>query len=123
MPDRAVEENAQARRARRSRACAPARSRRPRATTRRGASRAAKPSASCRTRCVAWGDPTETLRAILAALAGGDGEGEEPELISVLAGEDAPLGLGEIEQMTDGAVELELRQGGQPAYWWLLAAE
>ena len=72
---------------------------------------------------VAWGDPTETLRAILAALAGGDGEGEEPELISVLAGEGAPLGLGEIEQMTDGAVELELRQGGQPAYWWLLAAE
>jgi fatty acid kinase len=72
---------------------------------------------------VAWGDPTETLRAILAALARGDGEGEEPELISVLAGEGAPLGLGEIEQMTDGAVELELRQGGQPAYWWLLAAE
>jgi DAK2 domain fusion protein YloV len=70
---------------------------------------------------VAWGDPTETLRAILAALA--LGEGEQPELISVLAGEGAPLGLGEIEQMTDGGVELELRQGGQPAYWWLLAAE
>lgn len=72
---------------------------------------------------VAWGDPTETLRAILVALARGDGEGEEPELISVLAGEGAPLGLGEIEQMADGVVELELRQGGQPAYWWLLAAE
>ncbi len=72
---------------------------------------------------VAWGDPTDTLRAILAALALGDGKGEQPELISVLAGEGAPLGLGEIEQMTDGGVELELRQGGQPAYWWLLAAE
>jgi DAK2 domain fusion protein YloV len=72
---------------------------------------------------VAWGDPTDTLRAILAALALGDGEGEQPELISVLAGEGAPLGLGEIEQMADGGVELELRQGGQPAYWWLLAAE
>jgi len=72
---------------------------------------------------VAWGDPTDTLRAILAALARGDGEGEQPELISVLAGEDAPFGLGEIEQMADGDVELELRQGGQPAYWWLLAAE
>jgi hypothetical protein len=72
---------------------------------------------------VAWGDPTDTLRAILAALARGDGDGEQPELISVLAGEGAPLGLGEIEQMTDGGVELELRQGGQPAYWWLLAAE
>jgi DAK2 domain fusion protein YloV len=72
---------------------------------------------------VAWGDPTETLRAILAALALGDGDGEQPELISVLAGEGAPLGLGEIEQIADGGVELELRQGGQPAYWWLLAAE
>ena len=72
---------------------------------------------------VAWGDPTDTLRAILAALALGDGKGEQPELISVLAGEGAPLGLGEIEQMADGEVELELRQGGQPAYWWLLAAE
>jgi uncharacterized protein len=72
---------------------------------------------------VAWGDPTETLRAILAALARGDGDGAEPELISVLAGEGAPLGLGEIEGIADGGVELELRQGGQPAYWWLLAAE
>jgi DAK2 domain fusion protein YloV len=72
---------------------------------------------------VAWGDPGETLRAILAALADGDSDGAAPELISVLAGEGAPLGLGEIESMADGAVELELRQGGQPAYWWLLAAE
>jgi len=71
---------------------------------------------------VAWGDPTETLRTILAALARGDGEGGEAELISVLAADDAPLGLGEIEEMADG-VELELRAGGQPAYWWLLAAE
>ncbi len=72
---------------------------------------------------LAWGDPTETLRKILQALAAGDGERGEPELISVLAGEDAPLGLGEIEGMVNGGVELELRQGGQPAYWWLLAAE
>jgi uncharacterized protein len=71
----------------------------------------------------AWGDPTETLRAVLAALASGDGKGNEPELISVLAGEDAPLRLGEIEAIGVGGVELELREGGQPAYWWLLAAE
>jgi hypothetical protein len=25
--------------------------------------------------------------------------------------------------MVNGGVELELRHGGQPAYWWLLAAE
>ncbi len=72
---------------------------------------------------LAWGDPSDTLRSILQALAAGDGETGEPELISVLAGEDAPLGLGDIEGMVNGGVELELRQGGQPAYWWLLAAE
>jgi DAK2 domain fusion protein YloV len=72
---------------------------------------------------LAWGDPTDTLRSILQALAAGDGELGEPELISVLAGEGAPLGLGDIEGMVNGGVELELRQGGQPAYWWLLAAE
>jgi len=72
---------------------------------------------------LAWGDPGDTLRSILQALAAGDGDTPEPELISVLAGEDAPLGLGDIEGMVNGGVELELRQGGQPAYWWLLAAE
>jgi hypothetical protein len=72
---------------------------------------------------LAWGDPTETLRAILDTLAAGGGEWQEPELISVLAGEGAPLGLGDIEGMVNGGVELELRTGGQPAYWWLLSAE
>ena len=72
---------------------------------------------------LAWGEPGETLRAVLAALAQGKAGGDTPELISVLAGEDAPLGLGDIEQMTDNHIELELRHGGQTAYWWLLAAE
>jgi uncharacterized protein len=72
---------------------------------------------------LAWGDPSETLRAVLLVLAGVDHDGREPELISVLAGKDAPLRLGEIEAIADGGVELELRDGGQPAYWWLLAAE
>ncbi len=71
----------------------------------------------------AWGDPRETLRAVLVELGGRDRDGHEPELISVLAGLDAPLHLGEIEGMVNGGVELELRDGGQPAYWWLIAAE
>jgi hypothetical protein len=72
---------------------------------------------------LAWGDPRGTLQVVLRTLAaGGNGEGP-PELISVLDGEDAPLGLEEIEGMVNGGVELELRHGGQPAYWWLLAAE
>jgi fatty acid kinase len=66
---------------------------------------------------VAWGEPGETLRAVLATLA------EGAELISVLAGQDAPLEPEDVAGLVNGGVELELRRGGQPAYWWLLAAE
>jgi DAK2 domain fusion protein YloV len=84
---------------------------------------------------VAWGEPGETLRKVLASLAGGaggskssagDGNGSQPvELVSVLAGSEAPLALSAVERLLDGEVqaELELRDGGQSAYWWLLAAE
>jgi hypothetical protein len=71
---------------------------------------------------LAWGEPRETLVAVVGALAGGGGQ-SEPELISVLSGESAPLGLGELEGIVNGGIELELRHGGQSAYWWLLAAE
>jgi uncharacterized protein len=66
---------------------------------------------------VAWGEPRQTLLTVLDALAA------DSELISVLAGDGAPLELSELEGIMDGHVELELRHGGQPAYWWLLAAE
>ena len=66
---------------------------------------------------VAWGDPRETLRAVLTTLADG------AELVSVLAGRDAPLEPGDVAELVNGGVELELHDGGQPAYWWLLAAE
>jgi dihydroxyacetone kinase-like predicted kinase len=66
---------------------------------------------------IAWGDPAQTLAAVIASLA------EEAELISCLAGADAPLAPAEIEVMVNGDTELELRDGGQHAYWWLLAAE
>ncbi len=66
---------------------------------------------------VAWGEPRETLLAVMRALA------TDAELISVLAGVGAPLELSELEGIMDSHVELELRDGGQPAYWWLLAAE
>jgi DAK2 domain fusion protein YloV len=73
----------------------------------------------------AWGDPRETLEAVLAALAEPREADSSPELISVLAGEGAPLGLAEVEGMVNGTggIELELRSGGQSAYWWLLSAE
>jgi uncharacterized protein len=93
---------------------------------------------------LAWGDPSETLRAVLADLAGGvngtggdvnggggaeagsdNGATARPELISVIAGAGAPLELDAIQELVGGGeeFELELRYGGQPAYWWLLAAE
>ena len=66
---------------------------------------------------IAWGEPRQTLAAVLAALA------PDSELISVIAGAEAPVELSELETIMDGDVELEFRHGGQPAYWWLLAAE
>ncbi|HEV3322315.1 MAG TPA: DAK2 domain-containing protein [Solirubrobacteraceae bacterium] len=69
---------------------------------------------------VAWGEPAATLRHVLVALADG------AELLSVLAGEDAPLSPPAVAALLDGdlgAAELEQRHGGQSAYWWLLAAE
>ncbi len=65
----------------------------------------------------AWGDPAQTLEAVISKLA------EDAELISCLVGESAPLARDEVEAMINGNVELELRDGGQHAYWWLLAAE
>jgi dihydroxyacetone kinase-like predicted kinase len=71
---------------------------------------------------LAWGDPADTLKAVLARLARTD-NGSAPELISVLAGEGAPFDLARVQAIADAGIELELRSGGQPAYWWLLAAE
>jgi DAK2 domain fusion protein YloV len=71
----------------------------------------------------AWGEPEETLRAIVEALVTAPAGWESPELISVFAGLEAPLELAAVEAMVDREVELELRHGGQAAYWWLLAAE
>ena len=72
---------------------------------------------------LAWGEPGETLQAVLQVLSDGAGGSVSPELISVLSGQDAPLELADVEVMLNGGVELELRHGGQPAYWWLLTAE
>ncbi len=66
---------------------------------------------------IAWGEPEATLGSVIEELA------RDAELISCLVGEGAPLVADQIETLLDGQVELELRDGGQPAYWWLLAAE
>ena len=65
---------------------------------------------------VAWGDPAETLRAVTARLSAG------AEIVTVIEGGDAPVAASELELGVDG-VEAEVMDGGQPTYWWLLAAQ
>src|SRR4051794_38115632 len=66
---------------------------------------------------VAWGDPEETLRTVLGSLS------REAELVTCISGEGAPLGDDRVRELADGHVELDVEHGGQPHYWWLLAAE
>ncbi len=66
---------------------------------------------------VAWGAPEDTLRAVLASLA------RDAEIVTAISGEDAPLGDDDVLALAPDGVEVEVRRGGQPAYWWLLAAE
>jgi dihydroxyacetone kinase-like predicted kinase len=66
---------------------------------------------------VAWGPARETLRDVLAQL------GRDAELITCLRGADAPLDDETVNDLVADGVELELSDGGQPSYWWLLSAE
>lgn len=65
---------------------------------------------------VAWGTPEATLGHVVHAL------GEGAELVTCISGEGAPLSAEAVAAMANG-VELELSEGGQHAYWWLLSAE
>ena len=66
---------------------------------------------------VAWGEPREALQGVLAAL------GRDAELITCIAGDGAPLDDDAVAALAPEGVELECRAGGQPSYWWQLAAE
>jgi DAK2 domain fusion protein YloV len=66
---------------------------------------------------VSWGEPETTLRTVLERLSDG------AELITCLRGAEAPLDDQAVQALVDGDAELELSDGGQPSYWWLLAAE
>jgi uncharacterized protein len=66
---------------------------------------------------VAWGEPGPTLAATTERLAA------EAELLTVIAGAAAPIDLGELDRHAPDGIELELQDGGQPHYWWLLAAQ
>jgi dihydroxyacetone kinase-like predicted kinase len=66
---------------------------------------------------VAWGQPRETLRQVIAALAA------DAEIITCIAGQGAPLSEEAVRSLVDGDVDLDWQPGGQPSYWWLLSAE
>jgi DAK2 domain fusion protein YloV len=66
---------------------------------------------------VAWGDPAATLATILERISA------DAELVTCLAGANPPLDRGDVEARVPDGVELEYHEGGQPAWWWLLAAE
>jgi hypothetical protein len=66
---------------------------------------------------VAWGGAGSTLSETIGRLA------EGAEILTVIGGEGAPIPLSELESLAPEGVELELHEGGQPNYWWLLAAQ
>ncbi len=66
---------------------------------------------------VAWGEPAEVLAAVLRSVGGGR------EVLTVIAGESAPLDPDEVARAAPDGLEVEYHDGGQPAWWWLVAAE
>ena len=66
---------------------------------------------------VSWGEPELVLRETIERLA------EGRELVTCIAGAEAPLGEDEVEQALPDGLELDFHEGGQPAWWYLLAVE
>jgi uncharacterized protein len=66
---------------------------------------------------VSWGGAGSTLTETIQRLA------EGAEIITVIAGDGAPIPLEEIDTHVPDGVEVETHEGGQPSWWWLLAAQ
>ena len=66
---------------------------------------------------VAWGGAGSTLATTIQQLA------EGAEIVTVIAGEAPPIPLAEIDMHVPEGVEVEAHEGGQPSWWWLLAAQ
>ncbi len=65
---------------------------------------------------VAWGGEGSTLAATTERLAKG------AEILTILQGADARLAIDELPIDLPG-VTVEVKRGGQPHYWWLIAAQ
>ena len=66
---------------------------------------------------VAWGGAGSTLAATIEQLAA------DAEIVTVIGGQDAPIALDELDPHVPDGVEFETHDGGQPSWWWLLAAQ
>ncbi|HEY8083113.1 MAG TPA: DAK2 domain-containing protein [Solirubrobacterales bacterium] len=66
---------------------------------------------------VAWGGAGSTLAATVERLA------EGAEIVTVLTGADAPIPRAELDTHVPDGAEVEIHDGGQPSWWWLLAAQ
>jgi hypothetical protein len=66
---------------------------------------------------VAWGGAGSTLAATIEKLA------EGAEIVTVIGGKEAPITLDELDPHVPDGVEFETHDGGQPSWWWLLAAQ
>jgi hypothetical protein len=66
---------------------------------------------------VAWGEAEDVLRQVLEVVCAG------AEVVTCVAGEGAPLDPEAVEALVPEGVELDHHEGGQPSWWWLLAAE
>jgi DAK2 domain fusion protein YloV len=66
---------------------------------------------------VAWGGAGSTLATTIEKLAAG------AEIVTVIAGNEAPIGVEDLDTHVPDGVEIETHEGGQPSWWWLLAAQ
>jgi hypothetical protein len=66
---------------------------------------------------VAWGGAGSTLSATIDRVAQG------AEIVTVIEGESAPIPLSQLPLELTDELDLELHHGGQPHYWWLIAAQ
>lgn len=66
---------------------------------------------------VAWGGPAETLERVLAELGG------SAELMTCISGVTPPLTVDQVRELAPPQAELELLDGGQSNWWWLISAE
>ncbi len=67
---------------------------------------------------IAWGGAGSTLAGTLASLAS-DGT----EILTIVEGDGAPIQIDEVAALAPDSTEVEVHRGGQPSYWWLLAAQ